>query len=110
MHSMVGASIATSVLDRFWVVFGAFWIVFGLFCIVFAPFFSVFSRRGATAVPRRHRDAVMAAWRRHSASPGLRQPRFPEALTDGPEDEEHAALCGWRGKVLLTIFLQHATL
>ena len=57
--------------DRFRSFSDYFSIVFEPFCMVSVLFFSIFLRRGAMAVPRRHRETVMAAWHRHSASPGL---------------------------------------
>ena len=94
--------IATPVFDCFRTFFdrcGSLSIVFVSFCIVFALFVSAFSRRGATAVPRRHRDAAMAAWRRHSANQRFRQPEIPGALKqyigskDGSRDFGSMAAC-----------------
>ena len=94
---MVGALAASRrpfliVFGSFSIVFGPFSAAFGSFCMVFTPFFPVFSHRGAMAVPRRHRDAVMAAWRRHSADHRCRQPQIPGALMLGLSISEIMAL------------------
>ena len=76
--NLIGFSLFLSVSGRFGLFFNRFRTVLHNFrTVLFA-----FSHRGATAVPQRHRDAAMAAWRRHTASPSLPQPWFPGALTE----------------------------
>ena len=77
-HSDAHFQLFRAFFDCFRTVFVRFRAVLHDFRTVFFLFFCVM--HGVTAVLRCHRNAAMAAWRRHSANHRFCQPQIPGAL------------------------------